>query len=130
MFIFSYNPVQIGNSAGSWLAYRRVSPTPYPPLPTSPKSLIMDNRHSTLLANEQRRDILQSLYTGTDQRVATRAGDPHGRKIRLVHVDLPLLEDLELITWDRESHSISQGSAYPQLKPLLLFLQTQSSLCN
>jgi hypothetical protein len=47
-----------------------------------------------------------------------------------VHVDLPLLEDHELITWDRENHTIATGPKYAALAPLLDWLQMQSTIRN
>jgi len=90
----------------------------------------MQAHYFELLSTKHRRDLLHSLSTGNRQRVATRDSDPTKTSIRLVHVDLPLLEDHELITWDRENHTIATGPKYAALAPLLDWLQMQSTIRN
>lgn len=91
---------------------------------------IMYDQYFPVLSTDHRRDLLCSLSTGNRQRVATRDSDPTKTSIRLVHVDLPLLEDRELITWDRKNHSIAKGPKYTELTPLLDCLQAQSTIRN
>ena len=51
-------------------------------------------------------------------------------KIQLHHVDLPLLEDLDLIQWNRDTHSVTHGSKYDELRPRLRDLQRHQSQRN
>lgn len=87
----------------------------------------MQDQYFTALADEHRRNILLSLLDETRQRVDAQERASQKTKIRLTHVDLPLLEDIELVQWDRDTHSVTRGANYEELEPLILFLQAQSS---
>ncbi len=90
----------------------------------------MKDRYFTALADERRRDLLLSVLNETRHRIETREQAPTEEGIRMTHVHLPLLEEAGLIRWDRDTHSITRGPDYEELKPLMEFLETQRPLAS
>lgn len=79
--------------------------------------------------HEDRRQILFALrdterwrpsvseFDGTQ----TPVGEP-AIPADLYHRHLPKLAEMELINWDRETHWVTRGPEYEQVRPLLAFL--------
>lgn len=51
---------------------------------------------------------------------------PETLKTEFYHVHLPKLEERGFIEWDRESHRISTGSAFEEIRPLLELMDEHS----
>lgn len=94
----------------------------------NPPLSIMQDQYSTALTSKPRRTILLSLLT--KRSVATRKHRSRAMKIQLHHVDLPLLEELDLIQWNRDTHSVTHGRNYETLRPQLRDLLRHQSLRN
>lgn len=90
----------------------------------------MKDRYFTALADEQRRDLLLAVLNETRYQVENQEQTPLEEEIRLTHVHLPLLEDAKLIQWDRDTHSITRGSNYEELKPLIEILEAQQPVVS
>lgn len=81
------------------------------------------------LAHVQRRKLLVSLLDHNPQDdspvVVAPSEDEAGALERLVamdHVHLPKLVEYGFISWDRESHEVSKGPNFGEIKPLLELL--------
>lgn len=93
----------------------------------------MIDDHFDALADEQRREVLFSVLDQNprDDRSVTadvRADDARPATTELQHVHLPKLEDYGLIDWDRESHEITKGPLFYQIRPLLVLLEENRDL--
>lgn len=86
----------------------------------------MDDQHFTALADEHRREILQTLLTESPRRLHASTSDAPERAIALHHTHLPHLEDVGLIEWETETDMIRRGPEFGNLEPLLEFLTTRS----
>ncbi|RLM67110.1 transcriptional regulator [Halorubrum sp. Atlit-26R] len=80
------------------------------------------------LANEHRRELLLDLLDENPQEVAVElpagddAGEPnttHHRRIEMYHIHLPKLDDYGFIQWDRDTHEVTKGPRFEELRPLL-----------
>lgn len=90
----------------------------------------MKDRYFTALADEQRRDLLLAVLNETRYHVENQEQAPPEEEIRLTHIHLPLLEDAKLIQWDRDTHSVTRGPNYEELKPLMVFLEAQQPIVS
>ncbi len=50
-------------------------------------------------------------------------GDDHGLHIKIRHVHLPKLADVGYVDWDQESHSVTRGPKFDEVRPLLELLR-------
>lgn len=89
-------------------------------------------RIATALANQYRRQLLVALLEHNPQ--ADDDVDPldaaehseidtEALRIRLWHDHLPLLDELDLIEWNRESGEISKGAKWAEIEPVLTLLE-------
>ena len=79
------------------------------------------------LANRHRRRLLMNLLEHNPKGEELHPPEVvhEGEKsletlqIEFVHVHLPLLEDLGVIHWDREAHTVVTGPQFEEVRPLL-----------
>jgi len=79
------------------------------------------------LTNRYRRRLLVGLLQHDSQSdtlelpadVLTTDGPSEALSIELYHVHLPMLEERELIEWERETQTVSPGPAFEEIRPLL-----------
>lgn len=90
----------------------------------------MKDRYFTALAREPRRDLLRSVLQQPRHRVQIRERGSRERVVELVHVHLPLLEDADLIEWDRESRTIARGPNYDELEPVIELLEAPTGVSS
>lgn len=82
------------------------------------------------LAHPERRRILVALaeHDPPSDEVLDVPEDAPGetaaekRRIDLYHVHLPTLEAAGLVRWDRESHRVTRGSQFDEIRPVLELL--------
>ncbi len=82
-----------------------------------------------ILAAVQRRKLLVALldHNPQDDSPVVIAGsesdaEAMDRLVKMRHVHLPKLVDCELIEWDEDSHEVSKGPKFDEIKPLLELL--------
>ena len=71
-----------------------------------------------LLADGQKRRLLQSLLDADGSPVSVASADAHERA-RLHHIHLPKLADAGLIDWDPRDDIVVRGPAFDEVVPLL-----------
>lgn len=80
------------------------------------------------LGHSQRRRLLCALLTHNPQdvrwvAVATDSVDEeHTRLLKMHHLHLPKLEEYGFISWNRDTHEVSKGPNFAELRPLLELL--------
>jgi DNA-binding transcriptional ArsR family regulator len=89
----------------------------------------MDNKLG-ILSKRQRRLILLTLKHGeekTESDMLFRGGDKmDDAELQLIHNHLPRLEEAGYIDWDRDTGTISKGSRYDEIKPLLDLMENHA----
>jgi predicted transcriptional regulator len=90
------------------------------------ESLSMDDVLDSM-ANEQRRTLLVALleHNPQDDTPLVDAESDAAAVERLVtmqHVHLPKLADYGIIEWDRETHEVTKGPKFDEIRPLLELL--------
>ncbi len=82
-----------------------------------------------VLANVQRRKLLVSLLDHNpqdDEPVVINASESDAeamdRLIKMKHVHLPKLVDYELIEWNEDTHEVSKGQKFDEIRPVLELL--------
>lgn len=79
------------------------------------------------LSNPYRRQLLVALLEHNPQDDHDRDPldlvsddiEPDVLELHLLHSHLPKLEEMDFITWDRETNEISKGPDWDEIKPLL-----------
>ncbi|MFC4249405.1 ArsR family transcriptional regulator [Natribaculum luteum] len=83
------------------------------------------------LKNVYRRRLLVELFERNPQedRVIVPEGVHAGEKelsalqTKFVHTHLPLLEQAGYVTWDRESHEVTRGPEFDEIRPFLELIE-------
>lgn len=86
------------------------------------------------LANRYRRRLLVELLQHNPQsdtlerpaEVLAAGEPPADLRIELYHVHLPKLEERGFIEWDRETHAVSTGAGFEEIRPLLELMNEHS----
>lgn len=94
--------------------------------------MLKEKRQRTLdelldaLGHVQRRILLRALLRHNpqdDESVAVEtdesADDELTRLIKMRHAHLPKLEEYGLIEWNRDTHQVSKGPSFEEIRPLL-----------
>lgn len=83
----------------------------------------------TVLANTHRRRLLVALLECDPQddvpvpeRVHAGETSLEALRIEMYHTHLPRLEQTGLVRWDRETHTVSWGTRFEEIRPLLELL--------
>lgn len=86
----------------------------------------MVDRYLKVLANGYRRRLLTELIERhPSEEIPVPESVHKGKKdladlhVELVHHHLPRMEQLDLIGWDREEQTVSRGSRFADIEPLL-----------
>lgn len=81
------------------------------------------------LGDIQRRKLLLALLDHNPQddspvviADSDRDRDAVDQLVRMKHVHLPKLEDYGFIEWDRDTHEVSKGSNFEEIRPVLELL--------
>lgn len=87
----------------------------------------LDSTFDALGSRGRRRILVGLLETSplTERAIFTTLDPDRSREssaIQLHHVDLPKLDDLDLIEWDRETETVARGAAFEDVRPLLELL--------
>lgn len=76
------------------------------------------------LSDGSRRRILIALLDEDRTRPFPDDEDDGDRAIRLHHVHLPLLEQNDLVAWDREAGTVRRGDDFEAVEPVLTALES------
>lgn len=87
------------------------------------------------LGSRRRRQLLVNLMEKNPRTVTKQVDEFDGETeqllIRLHHVELPKLDELRYITWDRETGRIAKGRRFEEIRPFLeLLVRNEDELPN
>ena len=86
---------------------------------------IADAAFRALASGHRRRLLLALIEHNPQEEVTVPEGVPldsvEGAELRseLYHNHLPLLEELEYIEWDHETHTVVKGPRFDEIRPLM-----------
>lgn len=78
------------------------------------------------LSDSRRLEIVDSLREEEVVRPFSDDGDGRNPAIQLHHVHLPLLEEKNLVEWNRNTGTVRKGDEFDVVEPVLTALEAQS----
>jgi len=84
------------------------------------------------LVHPYRRRLLLAMLKADRQNAAypdplaftgVRGGSPERRRVAMVHIHLPKLDDMGIVRWERETAELSKGPKWEELAPLLRWME-------
>jgi len=86
------------------------------------EALVHPYRRRLLLAM-LKADRQNAAYPDPLTFIGMRGGSPERRRIAMVHIHLPKLDDMGIIRWERETAELSKGPKWEELAPLLRWME-------